>query len=95
MSATSNEDIVERLRYALDLSYPMRDWRLFKDSLTEVERLRAQIAELQRYAERYRWLRELGVRYTADALAGSEYNQGDELDEAIDKAMKHEDIVDG
>jgi hypothetical protein len=62
-----------------------------EELIAERDKLRAELAELRRDAERYRWLRDAEDRsYVALAMEnGSEpvWISGDELDAAIDAAM--------
>lgn len=76
-------DIVQRLR---DKN---RGWHPDQaDAADEIERLRAQVAELEKDAKRYRWLRDgcCDKDTAASRIAQNEY--GMHWDAAIDAARK-------
>ena len=87
-------DIVERLRAAAnghpaaEISWPHR---VLHDAADEIERLRARLAEAERDAARYRWLRKArehwDVLHREDEDAYWQDLAGNELDAAIDAAM--------
>jgi hypothetical protein len=74
------------------------------DSVTEIQQLRAKVDELQKDANRYRWLREQNADLTNDAFLVLSHDQecgycngawvGSDLDGAIDEAIdKAKDTV--
>ena len=96
------DERIEELAAQMEASDPTDSfWKTFARSveaearaplLAEIDRLKAQVAKLQKDAARYRWLR----RALADRSDGGKShwfcsirdNHPEELDEAIDTAMK-------
>lgn len=74
----------ERLRTGVD------DPGIFDEAADELDRLTARVAELEKDAERYRWLRNR-IPGSAYRIAGIIYSEGGVgVDAGIDKARKGE-----
>ena len=87
--AVQGADVVQRLReFARDYTTTSFHDDLINEGIDEIERLRAQVAELEKDAKRYRWLRDgcCDKDTAASRIAQNEY--GMHWDAAIDAARK-------
>ena len=81
--AIKEDDLVQRLCSGV---YGIHRIELCVEAAREIERLRAQLAEQDRDAERYRWLRDVGDNtWTPLMKRGPAFASN--LDAAIDAAM--------
>lgn len=97
--AVQGADVVQRLReFARDYTTTSFHDDLINEGIDEIERLRAQVAELEKDAKRYRWLRNqprklpagqsgiMACKWEADGTGFDLVKS--ELDAAIDAARK-------
>ena len=79
----SNESAIALRMYLTVGAMDPRFRAACKGTLDELDRLSAEVAELRRDAERYRWLKDNHLQTGADSWIRT----GEDLEEAIDAAL--------